>query len=136
MRMKLLPLALAAALALPGVAGAQQSLPTEPPANPRQVVPDQRLENVNQRLLNAAETLHKAAESGNEAHAADALALGRQTVSDVRAVFADLPQDQRAAYEEAFSTAEQALARNDPRAGATAMQDLRRRVLDLVAGKG
>lgn len=138
MRPKLLPLALALALALalPGLAGAQQSLPTEPPANPRRVVPDQRLENVNQRLIAAADQLEKAAQDRDADHAARALDYASDSVRESRGVFEGLPETERAPYMQAFTEAEQALARKDPAAGAAALRQLRQRVLDLVAGRG
>ncbi|MEK0085577.1 hypothetical protein [Benzoatithermus flavus] len=136
MRALLLTTALATALVLPGLAGAQQSLPTEPPPNPQKVVPDQRLENVNQRLLTASEQLHKAAEDRDKDHAARALDYAYDTVQEVRSVFAGLPQDQRAPYDQAFAEAERTLKTKDPAASAEALKQLRERVLDLVAGKG
>jgi hypothetical protein len=138
MRSKLVPMALALVLALilAGPAGAQQSLPAGPPPNPNKVVPDQQLENVNQRLLAAAEQLRKAAEDGDKDHAARALDYAYDSVKESRDVFDDLPEGQRAPYIQAFTTAEQALDRKDPAAGAEALKALRERVLALVAGKG
>jgi hypothetical protein len=128
----LIRITIAAALLLPAAALGQQSLPTEPPPNPHEVVPDQRLENVQQRLFVAAEELKKAADSGNQSHAEQAFSFGQATIRDVRGVFDDLPEERRLQYEEALLKAEQALATGDPRAGADAMQALEERVRELV----
>ena len=132
MRPNLATLALELASILPGIAAGQQSLPTTPPPNPQQIVPDQRLENVDQRLLTAAEQLKRAADDGDQSRIEEAVGFGRQTIQEVRDVFDDLPQDKRLAYEEAFLKAEQALQGGDPRAGAAAMQTLQQQVRELV----
>lgn len=61
-----LPVALAA-LALSGAAWAQQyNIPTNPPANPQEIVPDQRLENIDARLVWVTGQLRDAADTGEE----------------------------------------------------------------------
>jgi hypothetical protein len=125
-------LAVLAALHLPGTVGAQQSLPTDPPPNPHQVVPDHRLEVADQKLLTAGEQLRRASEAGDADRAERALGYGRQTIREVRDVFDDLPQARRTPYEEAFLQAEQALQINDPAAGADAMQELQQKLRELV----
>lgn len=136
MRWKLAPITIVVALALPGTIAGQQSLPTEPPPNPQEVVPDQRLENVDQRLLLAAEQLKRAADDGDRSRVDEAIGFGRQTVQEVREVFDDLPRDRRVPYEEAFLEAEQALRNSDARAGAEAMQMLQQRVRELATRGG
>jgi hypothetical protein len=132
MRPNLATLALVLASILPGIAAGQQSLPTSPPPNPQQIVPDQRLENVDQRLFTAAEQLKEAAESGEQGRIDKAVGFGRQTIQEVRDVFNNLPEDKRLPYEEAFLKAEQALQGGDPHAGAAAMQTLQQQVRELV----
>ena len=132
MRTSLIWITIAGALFLPAVASGQQSLPTEPPPNPHEVVPDQRLENVQQRLLVAAEQLKGAADSSNQSHAQQAFHYAHATIDDVRDVFDDLPQERRIQYEQALLEAEQALATGDPRLGAQAMQTLEERIRELV----
>jgi hypothetical protein len=83
----LAPVAILVALILPGTIAAQQSLPTQPPPNPQEVVPDQRLENVDQRLLMAAEQLKQAADIGDRSRADQAIKFGQQTIEDVRDAF-------------------------------------------------
>ena len=124
--------ALLATICLPVMAVAQQSLPTDPPPNPHQVVPDQQLENVDQRLLVAGEQLREAAEAGNANRTEEALGVGQRTVAEVRNVFDGLPQEQRAAYEEALNKAQQVLNQGDPRAGAEAMKTLQETIRTLV----
>jgi len=132
MRTSLIGITIVGTLLLPPVAIAQQSIPTQPPPNPHEVVPDQRLENVQQRLFVAAEQLKKAGDSGNQSHAEQAFHYAHATISDVRSVFADLPQERRIQYEQALLEAEQALAKGDPRLGAEAMQTLEKNVRELV----
>ena len=124
MRTSLISITIAGALFLPAVASGQQSLPTEPPPNPHEVVPDQRLENVQQRLLVAAEQLKGAADSSNQSHAQQAFHYAHATIDDVRDVFDDLPQERRIQYEQALLEAEQALATGDPRLGRSGDADL------------
>ena len=133
MHTNLIRITVAAALLLPAIAVGQQSLPSEPPPNPHEVVPDQRLANVQQRLFAAAEQLKLAADSGNQSHVEQAFRMGNATIHDVRGVFDDLPEQRRQQYEEALLEAEQALATGNPRAGADAMQALEQRIRELVA---
>jgi hypothetical protein len=125
-------LSLVLTLALVGAAAAQQSLPTEPPPNPDEVVPDQRLENVDQRLLTAGEQLRRAAEARDDDRTRRALEYGRDTLGTVRGVFDDLPAPQRQPYAEALSKAEQVLATGDPGASADAMQTLQQTIRALA----
>src|SRR6478735_2537124 len=71
-------------LLLPAVGLGRQSLPTQPPPNPHEIAPDQRLENVQQRLFVAAKQLKHAADSGNQSHAEQAFHYAHATISDVR----------------------------------------------------
>jgi hypothetical protein len=59
--------------------------------------------------------------------------FSRETIEAAREVFGDLPQDRRAAYEEAIARAEQALQGADARTGAEAMQTLREQVRGITA---
>jgi hypothetical protein len=125
--------AVALALAvLPSAASAQQRLPDEPPANPAQVVPDQRLKIADQRLLRAAETLKRAADDGDQARVEEAVAYGLQTVAEVRDIFDEVPPDRRASYDEAIARAEQALRTGDPATGSQAVSELQRTIRELA----
>lgn len=127
---------LAFTAAAPAPARAQsRDLPTQAPANPQGKVPDQRLEVADQNMVYAAERLDTAARQGNDKVLSEALEQSRITVQQIRTIFKDLPQDQRAPYEDALARAEQALAQRDPAAGAAAMRALRERVLSLTAGR-
>jgi hypothetical protein len=120
------------ALALPGAAIAQQSLPTEPPANPNEIVPDQRLEVVDQRLLTAGEQLRRAADARDDDRTQRALGYGRDTLGAVRGVFDDLPAAQRQPFIDAVSEAERVLSTGDPGASADAMQTLQQAIRELA----
>jgi hypothetical protein len=133
MRRKLASMVLVTGLALPGVAVGQQSLPSEPPPNPRQVVPEQRLKIVDQRLLMSAEKLQRAADAGGGTRVDEAMKFSLETIEETRDVFGDLPQEQRAAYEQAIVAAEQTLGSGDARASAAAMQKLQEQVRELTA---
>jgi hypothetical protein len=134
MRRKLAPMvAVLAGLALPGAAAGQQHLPTEPPPNPAGLVPEQRLEVIDQRLLMSAEKFQQAAETGGRRGIEEAMRFSRDTIEAAREVFDELPQDRRAAYEQAIGQAEQALQGADARTGAEAMQTLQERVRELTA---
>ena len=91
------------ALILPGTIAGQQSLPTDPPPNPQEVISDQRLENVDQRLLMAAEQLKQAADIGDQSRTDQAIGFGEQTIQDVRDAFDDVPEDRRMPYERGAS---------------------------------
>jgi hypothetical protein len=121
-----------AALCLPGAAAAQQSLPTEPPPNPHEVIFDQRLENADQRLLTAGEELRRAADAADQDRTRKALSYSRETLGAVRAVFDDLPPARRTPYDEAFAQAEQALQTGDPNVGAEAFKALQEKIRELV----
>jgi hypothetical protein len=121
------------ALALSGVASAQQSLPTQPPPNPAEVVPDQRLENVDQRLLTAGEQLRRAAEAVEDARTQRALDYGRDSLQSVRDVFDDLPADRGQPYLDAVAEAQQVLETGDPGKAAEAMKTLQQTIRDLAA---
>ena len=134
MRRKLAPMAaVAAGLALPGVAAGQQHLPSEPPPNPAGLVPEQRLKVMDQRLLMSAEKFQQAAETGGRAAVEEAMKFSRETIEAGREVFDDLPQDRRAAYEQAIGQAEQALQGADARTGAKTMQTLQEQVREITA---
>lgn len=126
-------LALVLALASASMASAQQSLPTQPPPNPGNVVPDQRLENVEQRLLTAGEELRLAAEVGEEARTRRALDYGRDSLQSVHDVFEGLPADRRQPYLDAVAKAEQVLETGDPGKAAEAMKTLQETIRDLAA---
>jgi hypothetical protein len=121
------------ALASSGVASAQQSLPTQPPANPGEVVPDQRLENVDQRLLTSGEELRRAAEAEDQDRTQTAIDQGRDTLESVRDVFDDLPAERRQPYLDAVAKAQQVIETGDPGRAAEAMQTLQETVRDLAA---
>jgi hypothetical protein len=121
------------ALALSSIAGAQQSLPTQPPPNPGKIVPDQRLENVEQRLLTAGEELRLAAEIGEDARTQRTLGYGRDTLESVRDVFDDLPAARRQPYLDAVAKTEQVLETGDPGKAAEAMKTLQQTIRDLAA---
>jgi hypothetical protein len=130
-------LALLVALCQAAPVMAQQRLPTEPPPNPGNIVPDQRLEVVEQRLFTAGEQLREAAEDAGDAQRTErALSYGHDTVGVVRDVFDDLPPDRRTPYEDAFLKAEQALQAGDPAAAAAAMQALQETIRSLVQQEG
>jgi hypothetical protein len=134
MRRKLAPMAaVAAGLALPGVAAGQQHLPSEPPSNPAGLVPEQRLKVMDQRLLMSAEKFQQAAETGGRRGIDEAMKFSRDTIEAAREVFDDLPHDRRAAYEQAIGQAEQALQGGDARAGAEAMHKLQEQVREITA---
>ena len=126
-------LAFVVALASADLASAQQSLPTQPPPNPGNVVPDQRLENVDQRLLTAGEELRLAAEVGEEARTRRALDYGRDSLQSVHDVFDGLPANQRQPYLYAVAKAEQVLGTGDPAKAAEAMKTLQETIRDLAA---
>jgi hypothetical protein len=128
----LVKLLLLAALAVPGAAAAQQSLPTEPPPNPHEVVSDQRLENVDQRLLTAGEQMRLAAEAKEDGRIQKSLQFGRDTLGAVRSVFEDLPPDRQRPYEQACDQAAQALETGDPGRGAEAFKVLQERIRELA----
>ena len=134
MRKSALVVAAMLAFALPGSSGAQQSLPDQAPPNPNEVLSDQRLKIVEHKLLVAGE---KFRDAGADRHRAEeAFDFGRQTISDVRDAFAEVPQDERAPYIQAISRAEQALNNDDTGSGAEAMQELQETIRDLAAGSG
>ena len=134
MRAKLALPVVTLVLALSGAASAQEyNLPTTPPANPQKVVPDQQLENVDQRLQFAADRLQQAAEKGDQQRLDLAFRDGRDAIQEVRKVFGDLPQERRTPYEEAVLKAEQVLQGKDARAGAAAIRTLQQRVRDITA---
>jgi polyhydroxyalkanoate synthesis regulator phasin len=133
MRRELAPIVIVAGLTLPGAAAGQQHLPSEPPPNPAELVPEQRLKIIDQRLLMSAEKFQQAAETGGRTGVEEATKFSRETIEAAREVFGDLPQDRRAAYEQAIVEAEQALQGADARTGAEAMQTLQERVRELAA---
>jgi hypothetical protein len=128
----LLKLLVLAVLAVPCAATAQQSLPTKPPPNPHGVVSDQRLENVDQRLLTAGEQMRLAAEAKEDGRTQKALQYGRDTLGAVRSVFEDLPPDRQQAYRQACDQAAQALETGDPGRGAEAFKTLQQRIRELA----
>jgi hypothetical protein len=133
MRRKLVPILIVAGLVLPGAAAGQQHLPSEPPPNPAGLVPEQRLKIIDQRLLMSAEKFQQAAETGGRAGVDEATKFSRETIEAAREVFDDLPQDRRAAYEQAILQAERALEGGDARAGAEAMHKLQQQVREIAA---
>ena len=133
MSSRLIGIAMAWTLLVPAVTMGQQSLPTSPPPDPHDVAPDQRLENVEQRLFVAAEQLKMAADAQDPQRADEALRYGQLTIRDVRGVFDELPEPRRIQYEEALLKAEQVLAKGDPRAAAEAMQALQQEIRALTA---
>jgi hypothetical protein len=134
MRPLLLTSTLLAGLALAGAASAQEyKLPTDPPPNPRQIVPDQRLEVANQNMVYAAERLDEAAVQDDQKAVSEAINESRETVAQMREIFDDLPPDQQEFYDAALLKAEAALATGDPKVGAAAMRELRQTVLSQVA---
>lgn len=129
-------LVIVAALALSSAGSAQDtSLPDAEPKDPQGVIPDQRLEVVNKEMAYAAERLDAAAATDNETARSAAFEESQEAVNEVRALFRDLPPDQRTPYEQALLQAEEGLRSGDPTTGAAAMRELRQRVLDLVAGR-
>ena len=133
MSRRLIGIAMAWTLFVPGMTMGQQSLPTSPPPDPHDVAPDQRLENVEQRLFVAAEQLKVAADAQDPQRADEALRYGQLTIRDVRGVFDELPEPRRIQYEEALLKAEQVLAKGDPRAAAEAMKALQQEIRTLTA---
>lgn len=133
-----MPRHLAAAAALTFLvsvsAGAQQYMPTDPPANPQKAVPDQRLEVINEKLITASHVLQEAAATPSRTD--KAIAYGHTAVQAVRDALDALPQDQQATYEKAITRAEQALASNDPAVSADAIAELRDEVLRIAQGPG
>ena len=127
-------IALAAALSSPGFAQ-DYSLPDTEPKATQGGIPDQRLEVANKEMAYAAERLEEAAVQGDEPVLAEAFQQSRETVEEVRDLIQDLPPDQRTPYEEAILQVEQALAKDDARAAAAAMRDLRQRVLELATAR-
>ena len=136
MRPLLLTSTVLAGLVLAGAVPAQEyKLPTDPPPNPGKVVPNQRLEVADQNLIYAADRLDEAAQQGDQKAVSEAIGQSQQTIEQIRNIFQGLPQDQRLPYEEALLHAEQALAKGDPKLGATAMRELRQKMLANVAGQ-
>lgn len=132
MRALMAACALALALAAPVVAQ-DLSLPdAEPKA--KGAISDQRLEVANKEMAYAAERLEEAAVQDDKPTLDKAVEQSRETVEEVRQLLRDLPAEQRTSYEDAILQVEQALAKGDARAGATAMRDLRERVLELASG--
>lgn len=132
MRLMIAP-ALLAGLVLATPVSAQQYLPTDPPPNPHDVVPDQRLENVNQRLLLANDRLQKAAEDGDQRRIEQALTESREALYSVQDVVDNLPPDRREPYYEALKKTAQVLESGDPRVSATALEALRQQILMITA---
>jgi hypothetical protein len=136
MRPLLLTSTVLAGLVLAGAVPAQEyKLPTDPPPNPGKVVPNQRLEVADQNLVYAADRLDEAAQQGDQKAVSEAIGQSQQTIEQIRNIFQGLPQDQRVPYEDALLRAEQALAKGDPKLGATAMRELRQKMLANVAGQ-
>jgi len=129
-------LAAAAALTLlvSASAGAQQPTPTDPPPNPHEVVADQRLEVINEKLITAGNVLQEASDTPSRTD--KAIEYGRGAVQAVRDALSTLPQDKRMPYEQAILRAEQALMTNDPAASAEAIASLREEVVRLVQTDG
>lgn len=123
-----------AALLLAPPAGAQSNLPTDPPANPREIIPDQRLENVNQRLLLAVDRL-QAAKAVDEGYpTGEALEQAGQTLADVRDVFDGIvPSNLREAYLTAIERAERAVEAGGVDDAISAMVVLRDRVFQITS---
>ncbi|MFO1037541.1 MAG: hypothetical protein U1E45_11895 [Geminicoccaceae bacterium] len=115
-------------------AGAQQYMPTDPPANPQKVVPDQHLEVINEKLITANHVLQEAASTPSRTD--KAIAYGHTAVQAVRDALDRLPQEQQMTYEKAILQAEQALASNDPAASADAITELRNEVLRIAQRGG
>jgi hypothetical protein len=88
---------------------------------------------IDQRLLMSAEKFQQAAETGGRAGVDEATKFSRETIEAAREVFGDLPQDRRAAYEQAILKAEQALEGGDARARAEAMHKLQQQVREIAA---
>ncbi len=126
--------ALAVALALPIGAEAQTSLPTDPPPNPREVVPDQRLENVDQRLLLAIDRLQATEAMQPDVTKAQAFDQAKQTLAETRDVFDDVvPQSGREEYVAAIDRAERAVDQRSMDQAVAALGELRQRILALAA---
>ena len=128
---------LAVGLSVASEAWAQDhAIPTTEPQDPQGEVADQRLEVANKNMVYAAERLDQAAQSGHQQAIQGAFDESRKTIEDVRKLFIDLPQEERALYEDALLNAEQALNGEDPRKAADAMRTLQQRVLELVQARG
>jgi hypothetical protein len=132
MRIKLTAAALALALVAPGAALAQGGGVATPPTTER--ITDQRLENVDMRLQQAAERLRAVAPDGTQEVTEKAKQQAQQSIREAYDVFDHLPPEQRTAYEAAFGRAMQAVQERDARGGAEAIATLRREVHDLLAG--
>lgn len=128
-----LTLALATCLVASAV-GAQGYLPTDPPANPREIVPDQRLENVNQRLLLAVDRL-QASQAVDQGYAPEeALAQVKQTLAEVRKVYDDIASaEERAPYLAAIERAQRAVEAGGVDDAIAALVELRDRVSRITA---
>lgn len=123
------------ALAMPAIAQ-NTDLPDGAPRDPKGVLSSQRLTVTDKGMVYAVERLDRAAQEDQGTALSGAFDESREAVTEVRSLVRPLPENERAPFEAAASEAEAVLKGGDPRAGAEAMRELRRRVLDLVAARG